>query len=548
MFISVDDIFKIVYTGSIIESKSKVNSYKFMPTKRQKQILDFITSFQKKKGFAPSLEEIKKHLKLSSVSTIHFHIKKLQDEGFLNKGENSPRSISVYESQQMVKIPLMGTIAAGQPIEAIQVKETIAIPKTKVMKGGNFYALRVAGNSMIDENINDGDVVLVKEQQSAENGQKVVALIDNYEATLKTFYKEKNQIRLQPANKEYEPIIIKRGEQKIIIQGLVVDVIKNEILSPEIKEKFEVEKPLKKLDKLPLNKIICGDAIEELKKLPSHSVDLIVADPPYWKVINEKWDYKWRTENDYIYWCKQWLKELSRVVKKTGCFYLFGYFRTLSYLLPEIEREGFALRQQIIINKGIQAISGRATKNYKMFPNVTESVLFFARNNQPEIKKFLLEQQKKAGLTAKEINDKMEVKSNGGGLWSLYTGENILAQIPTKEQWEKLEKILNFKKPYSEVNFVFNPQMGFTDVWSDINFYKEKRYHPTQKPLQLIERLIKASSDEKMIVLDPFIGAGSTALACLNLNRNYIGIDLDEKYVKISKERINQFKRTPKLL
>jgi len=97
-----------------------------MPTKRQKQILDFLTSFQKKKGFAPSLEEIKKHLKLSSVSTIHFHIKKLQDEGFLNKGENSPRSISVFESQQMVKVPLMGTIAAGQPIEAIQVKETAA--------------------------------------------------------------------------------------------------------------------------------------------------------------------------------------------------------------------------------------------------------------------------------------------------------------------------------------------------------------------------------------------------------------------------------------
>ena len=519
-----------------------------MPTKRQKQILGFITSFQKKKGFAPSLEEIKKYLKLSSVSTIHFHIKKLQDEGFLNKEENSPRSISVYESQQMVKIPLMGVIAAGQPIEAIQVKETIAIPKAKVVRGGNFYALRVAGNSMIDENINDGDVVLVKEQQTAENGQKIVALINNYEATLKTFYKEKNQIRLQPANKEYEPIVIKRGEQEIIIQGLVVDIIKNEMLSPEIKGKFEVEKPLKKLGKLPLNKIICGDAIEELKKLSDHSVDLIVADPPYWKVINEKWDYKWRTENDYIYWCKQWLKELSRVVKKTGCFYLFGYFRTLSYLLPEIEIEGFALRQQIIINKGIQAISGRATKNYKMFPNVTESVLFFARNNQPEIKKFLLEQQKKAGLTAKEINDKMEVKSNGGGLWSLYAGENILAQIPTKEQWEKLEKILNFKKPYSEVNFVFNPQMGFTDVWSDINFYKEERYHPTQKPLQLIERLIKASSDEEMIVLDPFVGAGSTALACLNLNRNYIGIDLDEKYVKISKERISQFKRTPRLL
>ena len=89
--------------------------------------------------------------------------------------------------------------------------------------------------------------------------------------------------------------------------------------------------------------------------------------------------------------------------------------------------------------------------------------------------------------------------------------------------------------------------MGFTDVWGDINFYKEKRYHPTQKPLQLIERLIKASSDEKMVVLDPFIGSGSTALACLNLNREYIGIDLDERYVKICKERIDQLKITQKL-
>lgn len=514
-----------------------------MPTKRQKQILDFITSFQKKKGFAPSLEEIKKHLRLSSVSTIHFHIKKLQDEGFLNKGENSPRSISVFESQQMVKIPLMGTIAAGQPIEAIREKETIAIPKNKVIRGGNFFALRVAGNSMIDENINDGDVVLVKEQQIAENGQKVVALIDNYEATLKTFYKERNQIRLQPANREYEPIIIKKGEQQVIIQGLVVDVIKNEIQEEEEIE----EKQVKKYTTPPLNKIICGDVVDELKKIPDNSIDLIVADPPYWKVINEKWDYKWRTENDYIIWCKQWLKELVRVVKKTGSFYLFGYFRTLAYLLPEIEKEGFSLRQQIIINKGIKSVSGRATKNYKMFPNVTESILFFAYNHQPEIKKFLLERQKETGLKAKEINDAMGVKSNGGGLWSLYTGKNILAQIPTKEQWGKLEKILKFKKPYSEVNFIFNAQMGFTDVWSDIDFYKEKRYHPTQKPVQLIERIIKASSNEDMVVLDPFIGAGSTALACVENKRNYIGIDIDEKYAKIAEKRIKDLKRTPKL-
>lgn len=515
-----------------------------MLTKKQKQILNYIDKFIKHNDYAPSFEEIRRYFKLASKSTVHQHIESLKVKGYLEKIDYKSRTIELKKKrEELIKIPILGTIAAGQPIEAIENKEeTIAISKTKLPQTGEIYALRVIGDSMINENIDDGDIILVKQQSVSENGQKVVALIDNSEATLKKFYKEKNQIRLQPANKSIEPIIIKKN-RNLVIQGVVIDVIKNKYseLTSTAEEKIQ------EYNKLPLNKIICGDTNIELKKMPNNSIDLIVADPPYWKVINEKWDYKWRTENDYIFWCKQWLKELSRVVKKTGCFYLFGYFKTLSYLLPEIEREGFSLRQQIIINKGIQAISGRATKNYKMFPNVTESVLFFARNNQPEIKKFLLEKQKKAGLTAKEINEKMEVKSNGGGLWSLYTGKNILAQIPTKEQWKKLEKILNFKKPYSEVNFIFNPQMGFTDVWGDIDFYEEKRHHPTQKPLQLVERIIKASSDEGMIVLDPFIGAGSTALACIELKRNYIGIDIDEKYTKITEKRIKDLKRTLKL-
>ncbi len=519
-----------------------------MLTKRQKEILDFVQSYEKKKGIAPSLKEIGRHFGLSSLSTIHHHVKILQEKGYLYKEEGRPRAISVREEEPLVKIPLLGTIAAGQPIEAISDQtESIAVPKTKIRPNQHYFALRVIGQSMIDENINDGDVVLVRQQAFAENGEKVVALIDNYEATLKTFFKERGQIRLQPANRNYEPIIIKHGEKEVAIQGVVIDIIRNEIASPQILEKFEVERPVKKYKELPLNQLICGDALEELKKLPSNSVDLVIADPPYWKVINEKWDYQWRTENDYIYWTRKWVKEIARIIKKTGSFYLFGYFRILAYLLPEIERENFSLRQQIIINKGLKAISGRATKNYKMFPNVTESILFFTYNNQPEIKKFLLQKQKEKGLTAKQINEAMGVKSNGGGLWSLYTGENILAQLPTKEQWEKLEKIFGFRKPYSEVSFVFNPQMGFTDVWSDIDFYKEKRYHPTQKPIQLIERLIKASTNEGMVVLDPFIGSGSTALACINLKRNYIGIDIDPKYIKIAQDRIKELKNTPRL-
>ena len=158
-------------------------------TKRQKQFYDFIKRFIERRGFAPTLEEIKKHFRLSTLSGVHEHIDNLVDKGFLVKNENIARGVSLMEiTTGLIKIPLLGTIAAGAPITLFDVpKETIAIPKNKLPASSNVYALRVVGNSMVDENINDGDVVLIKHQQTAENGQKVVALIDNQEATLKKF-------------------------------------------------------------------------------------------------------------------------------------------------------------------------------------------------------------------------------------------------------------------------------------------------------------------------------------------------------------------------
>ena len=288
------------------------------------------------------------------------------------------------------------------------------------------------------------------------------------------------------------------------------------------------------------NKIILGDSLEVLKNLPDRSVDLVILDPPYWKVVGQKWDYQWRTLEDYNKWCLCWIKEVSRVIKLSGCVFLFGYIRNLFEIQKYFLDYNFEFRQQIVINKGMRSVSGRATKNYKMFPNVTESILFFNYNSKPFIKNFLKEKQAKSGLKAKEINDLLGVKSNGGGLWSLYTGNNILAQVPTKEMWEKLEEILNFKLNYSDISFTYNAQMGLTDVWDDINFYSEKRTHPTQKPIMLIERLIKATTKEGDLVLDPFLGTGSTAMASIRLNRNYIGIEKEKKYFDFAKNRISE--------
>lgn len=282
------------------------------------------------------------------------------------------------------------------------------------------------------------------------------------------------------------------------------------------------------------------DCLDGLKKLPEKSIDLIIADPPYFKTINEEWDFKWRTEEDYIEWVERWIKELSRVGKTNCSFWLFGYVKILSKILPIAEKYGFVFRQQIIVDKGMRSISGRKTSTYKMFPTTTESVFFFVKNNQPNIKKFLKERQNELGLSAKEINERLGVESNGGGVWSLYTGENILAQIPTREMWERLQKVLNFKMDYSEVNFTYNSQMGFTDVWKDIDFYEEDRNHSTQKPMKLIERIVKASSNEGMLILDPFMGSGTTAVVAQKLKRRFIGFEIDKEYYEYSLSRISQ--------
>ena len=288
------------------------------------------------------------------------------------------------------------------------------------------------------------------------------------------------------------------------------------------------------------NVCILGDCIKEMKAIPDNSIDLIIADPPYWKVVGQKWDYIWKTEKEYVEWSVSWIKEAARVLRFGGTFYCFGYFRTLALIVPYLNGLGLELRQQIIIDKGMRAVSGRATRKYKIFPNTTESILFMIKDNKKFVKDFLKQRQKALGLTAKQINDYLGVKSNGGGMWSIYTGNNVCEQFPTEELWNKLSELLQFDCPYNGVAQTFNPQMGVTDVWRDIDFYKEKRYHPTQKPLKLITRLILASSNEGDTVLDPFSGCGSTQLSCISTGRKYIAMEINNEYHQTALERIKE--------
>ena len=196
-----------------------------MLTIRQKQILDYIKKFIKEKGYSPSFDEIRKHFRLASKSTIHKHIKSLEKKGYLNKSDFQSRSIQILNNKNsdLISIPLLGTIAAGEPIEAIENPETITITKDNIGKIDNHYALRVQGNSMIDDGIYDGDMVVIREQPTAENGETVVAIINDNEATLKRLYREKDRFRLQPANPTLFPIYTKELE----VKGVVVKIIRN---------------------------------------------------------------------------------------------------------------------------------------------------------------------------------------------------------------------------------------------------------------------------------------------------------------------------------
>ncbi len=195
-------------------------------TKKQKQILDYIKSYIKKRGLSPTIEEIRKHFKLSALSTVHQHIETLEKKGFIEKNGSSARGIELKKKSlyTLVKIPLIGTITAGQPIEAIETRdENIMIATSSAKNSKEYYALKVQGNSMIEEGIFDGDIVVIKKQSVAENGQTVVAIIDDNEATLKKIYREKNRFRLQPANQAMLPIYRKEVE----IRGVVVEIKRN---------------------------------------------------------------------------------------------------------------------------------------------------------------------------------------------------------------------------------------------------------------------------------------------------------------------------------
>jgi repressor LexA len=197
-------------------------------TKRQREILTYLESHIRERGYAPSFEEIAEHFAFQSLATVHEHLTNLERKGYIRRAYNESRAIEVLPPKGTAgatEIPLLGLVAAGAPIEAVVHGEAIAVPDQMLPRRGPNYALRVRGDSMIDDHIVDGDFVVVHGRQSADNGEMVIALLNGSEATVKRYYKEPGGwVRLQPSNTSMQPLRIHEGD--LMIQGVVVGVIR----------------------------------------------------------------------------------------------------------------------------------------------------------------------------------------------------------------------------------------------------------------------------------------------------------------------------------
>ena len=192
-------------------------------TKRQREIYEYLRDHIRSRGYAPSIAEIGKQFHLSSPATVHKHISHLEKKGLILKQQNLSRAIEVVaEPGYATSYPLLGEIAAGKPIEALDQQEVVELLPDDGNK--DIFVLRVKGNSMIEDHIQSGDYVIVEKRNVAENGETVVALIDNDRATLKRFYRENGRIRLQPAHPDMKPIYLREGD--FTIQGVVISVLR----------------------------------------------------------------------------------------------------------------------------------------------------------------------------------------------------------------------------------------------------------------------------------------------------------------------------------
>ena len=456
-------------------------------TLKQKKVLEYVQACIQKDGVSPSHNELRKRFKLSSLSSVNHYMRTLEEKGYISRKKNTARSVKVQSRERLVAIPFAGFIAAGEPIEGIEQHEEVAVPSNMVSATGEHFALGVKGDSMIDEGIFDGDTVIIKKQNTVENGETAVALINGSEVTLKKIFREKNRIRLQPANPNLKPLYVK----SVIIQGKVISVLRT----------VENEKDRPYYEK-PGFRLYNGDCLKVLAKFPENSIDMIFADPPYMlsnggftvhagrrvSVNKGEWDKSGGLKKDFEFHL-EWIKAVKRVLKPSGTLWISGTYHS-------IYQCGFALQVA-----GFHILNDISWFKPNASPNL--SCRFFTASHET----LIWARKDKKGRHTFNYN----LMKNGS--------------------WPEDQ----LKKPGLQMRSVW--AMG-TPKTAEKKFGK----HPTQKPEDLLKRIVLASTNKGDLIVDPFTGSSTTGIAAHLNGRNFIGIDTDEKFLDVSIKRFEDLK------
>lgn len=340
--------------------------------------------------------------------------------------------------------------------------------------------------------------------------------------------------------------------------------------------------------------LILGDCIERMKELPANSIDAVITDPPYYRIMTtewngnkHEWDKQWATFEEYLVWLEKVIIETKRILKPNGSLYIFADDKRSAAVRFRIEKLDLCLLNEIIWVKR-NNMTRKGWGNYRCFAPITERILFFGRAETEyeltcdglvssvfsPLRKYLIDEKDKVGITLDDVNTLVGTASMAGRHYFA----NSQWCFPIKEHYERMQLTFNvvFKKlrtveeagkmsnaeisdvlrsnyevlrsNYEDLRRYFSPKQDYTDVWTtNITQSSEEQFHPTQKPISIVQRMIEASTKEGDVVLDPFMGSGTTGVAALRLNRNFIGIELDEKYFKIAEKRIGEVKAQTRL-
>lgn len=299
-----------------------------------------------------------------------------------------------------------------------------------------------------------------------------------------------------------------------------------------------------------------GDCLELMKEIPDKSIDLVIADPPYYRIDSNSWDRQWRTFNDYLAWLELRVLEIKRVLKDNGSFYIFGDDHRIAYIQVMLDKYFTFLNHLIWYKRNNQSIKG-AENSCRRFACVSERILFYSLQDQTgletikldvdnfkPLRQYFKDFQDALVISKAEIVEKIGQQADhcfrwGSSQWDLPTKETYLklCELPLKYEFVRKE-YEDLRKEYEDLRRPFYYQHTYEIIDIPIINQNDNTPHSTTKPLKLVEKLIKASSNQEAVVLDPFLGSGTTLEACMNLDRNCIGFEIDSQWEPIYKKRL----------